>query len=480
MMVVAGCQKTDPLFCGKHPESCDNGNPIVDANPGVSIGGTVSGLSPATGLLLQDNGGDDLDVNNDGAFVFAINVPIGTAYSVMVARQPTLPSETCTVANGSGTANADVHDIAVTCERAAYTVGGTVGGLNTGTSVGLSNGSDTVTSMNGTFTFPTAVRSGDSYLVAVTTQPGSGGPCNVFGGAGTVGNGNVTSVLVNCSASMYAIGGSVTGLNGKATLTNSNNGDTVQLNANGSYAFPKLVSGNYSVSVTQQPMYQPASQTCTVANASGSATGNVTNINVTCVTNAFTVGGNISGLSGTVVLQDNGGDDLSRNADGAFTFATPVASGQTYHVTVHQQPSGQTCSVANGGPATVMNGPVTDVAVSCVQADPGIKCKNTYCTAGLEECCDPNGGQKCQSPTMACGHPYLQCDDSNDCAVGVCCAGLDAMKKNFMGATVCSLTCDTTMHKIILCGDATYQGPCPTGTTCQPFSAAPGTYYACQ
>ena len=30
------------------------------------------------------------------------------------------------------------------------------------------------------------------------------------------------------------------------------------------------------------------------------------------------------GLSGTVVLQDNGGDDLSVSSGGPFTFATPV------------------------------------------------------------------------------------------------------------------------------------------------------------
>ena len=33
----------------------------------------------------------------------------------------------------------------------------------------------------------------------------------------------------------------------------------------------------------------------------------------------------MSGLSGTVVLQDNGGDDLSVSANGSFTFATALA-----------------------------------------------------------------------------------------------------------------------------------------------------------
>ena len=39
----------------------------------------------------------------------------------------------------------------------------------------------------------------------------------------------------------------------------------------------------------------------------------------------YSVGGTVSGLSGTVVLQDNGGDNLSVGANGSFTFATPLA-----------------------------------------------------------------------------------------------------------------------------------------------------------
>ena len=40
----------------------------------------------------------------------------------------------------------------------------------------------------------------------------------------------------------------------------------------------------------------------------------------------YSVGGTVSGLSGTVVLQDNGGDDLSVTASGPFTFATKLAT----------------------------------------------------------------------------------------------------------------------------------------------------------
>ena len=81
-------------------------------------------------------------------------------------------------------------------------------------------------------------------------------------------------------------------------------------------------------------------------------------------TTTYSVGGTVSGLSGTVVLQDNGGDTLNVAANGGFTFATPLASGAAYNVTVATNPTGQTCTVANGS-GTVGSANVTNVAVTC-------------------------------------------------------------------------------------------------------------------
>ena len=81
-------------------------------------------------------------------------------------------------------------------------------------------------------------------------------------------------------------------------------------------------------------------------------------------TSSYTVGGTASGLSGTLVLQDNGGDDLTVGGNGPFTFATPVADGTGYQVTVKTSPAGQTCQVTNGS-GTIAAANVTNVAVSC-------------------------------------------------------------------------------------------------------------------
>jgi len=79
---------------------------------------------------------------------------------------------------------------------------------------------------------------------------------------------------------------------------------------------------------------------------------------------SYSVGGSVSGLAGSVVLQDNGGDDLTVSGNGSFTFATAVAGGAGYAVTVKTQPSGQACTVSAGS-GTVAAANVTSVAVSC-------------------------------------------------------------------------------------------------------------------
>ena len=75
----------------------------------------MSGLL-GSGLVLQQNGGDDLAIAGDGTFTFATPVQDGGSYSVTVFAQPGNPQQTCTVANGSGTVEgADVEDVVVAC-----------------------------------------------------------------------------------------------------------------------------------------------------------------------------------------------------------------------------------------------------------------------------------------------------------------------------------------------------------------------------
>lgn len=257
------------------------------------------------------------------------------------------------------------HRLKITHVPAAnYTVGGSTFGLS-GTLVLANNGDDALT-MNAdqTFTFSNALPPGSSYSVTVQSQPATQ-TCTVSNGNGTITNANVTNVTVTCSTNTFTIGGTVSGLTVTETVVLQNNGgDNLIINSNGSFTFssPVAQDATYNVSV----LTQPTTQVCTVNNNSGTVgTSNITNVQVTCSTNAYTVGGNVSGLSGTVVLQNNGMDDLSLNSNVPFTFPTPVAQGASYNVTVLSQPATQTCTVSNSS-GTMGGSNVTNVSVNCV------------------------------------------------------------------------------------------------------------------
>jgi len=83
----------------------------------LSVGGTVSGLE-GSGLVLQNNGGDDLAISGNGGFTFATALADGSDYAVTVKNQPSAPAQQCTVSNGTGTiSSAAVSNVGVNCEN---------------------------------------------------------------------------------------------------------------------------------------------------------------------------------------------------------------------------------------------------------------------------------------------------------------------------------------------------------------------------
>jgi hypothetical protein len=179
---------------------------------------------------------------------------------------------------------------------------------------------------------------------------------------------SITNVsLAPAVDSTYTVGGTVSGLTGSVTLQNNSSDDIIKTTNDG-FTFTAQAEGtDYVVTVSSQP----SGQTCTVGNGSGTnITANITNVTVTCVTDVvptYSVGGTVSGLTGTgLALQNNGGDTFAVAAAAtAFTFATELLDLATYAVTVSTQPIGQTCSVTNGSGA-IAAADVTDVAVACV------------------------------------------------------------------------------------------------------------------
>jgi hypothetical protein len=165
-----------------------------------TVGGNVSGLTGA-GLVLQDNGGNNLSVAASGNFAFSVALGSGTAYNVTVLTQPS--GQNCSVTNGSGTATANVTTVQVACTNSVqttYTIGGTVSGL-TGSGLVLQNdgGDNLAISASGGFTFSSPVAGGQAYNVTVLTQPSNPAQnCAVGNGSGTA-NANVSNVQVACT-----------------------------------------------------------------------------------------------------------------------------------------------------------------------------------------------------------------------------------------------------------------------------------------
>jgi hypothetical protein len=166
-----------------------------------SIGGAVSGLM-GSGLVLRDNGADDLAVAADGPFTFATKLANGASYQVTVATQPSNPSQFCAVASASGTVKgADVTNVTVTCTSGSFSVGGWVAGLK-GSGLVLQNNKadDLAIAADGMFAFPTKLASGTTYEVTVLKQPAAPEQtCAVTSGTGTITTADVADVQVACS-----------------------------------------------------------------------------------------------------------------------------------------------------------------------------------------------------------------------------------------------------------------------------------------
>ncbi len=241
---------------------------------------TVSGLTGG-GLVLQNNGGDDLSISADGNFRFATEIADGGAYDVTVLTQPSTPNQLCTVTNGSGTISAaDVSNVSITCV-AAYTIGGTVSGL-TGSGLVLQNngGDDLSISADGNFSFATAITDGGAYDVTVLTHPSTPNQlCTVTNGSGTISAADVSNVSITCVAA-YTIGGTVSGLSGSG-LVLQNSGDDLGITTNGPFNFstPVLNGTNYTVTI----LTQPVGRYCSITNASGTVSGaDIINVALEC------------------------------------------------------------------------------------------------------------------------------------------------------------------------------------------------------
>lgn len=164
--------------------------------------------------------------------------------------------------------------------------------------------------------------------------------------------------------SVHSLGGSVSGLHA-AGLILSNGTDTLGVPAgSGSFTMSRSLANGATYALTVQA--QPAGQTCSVANGSGTmGQADIANAVVTCSTHAHQLGGSINGLLSAGLVVANGSDTVSVDS-GATTFALPanVAEGSGYAVTIQNQPTGENCAVS-GGTGTMAESDVSDVTITC-------------------------------------------------------------------------------------------------------------------
>ena len=99
---------------------------------------------------------------------------------------------------------------------------------------------------------------------------------------------------------------------------------------------------------------------------------------------SYTVGGAVSGLVGSgLMLVNNGGDDLAVSADGPVTFASPVAKGAEYRVTVLTQPTSPDADLRRQRRQRHRHHrDVTTVAVACFMAGSASPCPGLESGAG--------------------------------------------------------------------------------------------------
>ena len=170
-----------------------------------TISGTVSGLNQS-GLKLMASANNMVTVAaNATSFKLPNPIAAGSMYAVKAQAQPV--GQSCSIVNGTGTAQANVTNVTVKCTVRTYTIGGVVTGLSSG-GLSLANNADMlpVSSGSSAFVFATHLPMGAAYAVTVQAQP-AGLQCQVSNGSGTMPAAAVTNIIIVCGQWSW-IGGS--------------------------------------------------------------------------------------------------------------------------------------------------------------------------------------------------------------------------------------------------------------------------------
>lgn len=223
-VALAGCNAV---------ETVDDSSVIPRPASTVVINGTVSGLSatrPVELTVVTTNNG-----TNSGSRIVSVRgtnvlrfgaVAAGAGYTITVTKQPF--ARTCTIANGSGTATADVENVTVTCVPSnipRFTLTANIASaLASAPPAGLAvtlrteEGTETITPTAGqtsvTFTLPIFYPganppSFDYAVTATNTVGGTTNTCAVTSGTGSLGTGTGNITTPTVASCLYTVSAAV-------------------------------------------------------------------------------------------------------------------------------------------------------------------------------------------------------------------------------------------------------------------------------
>jgi hypothetical protein len=353
-----------PCGCTGDPAAA---GPLNSTNNAQTVGGVATDGTTIFWVDEDPNGTGEIDLYSCTAANCANTTAV--EYTATNINSPFVSGQYLYFFVADSSANASTYAALIRCPTAkcsagaaalyphgSYEVGGTLSGLIGSVTLEDNAGNTLTVTANGAFAFSSALVSGASYGVTVSTQP-SGETCTVSGGSGIVGNGNVTSIAVNCTASgqapLLTIGGTVSGwLPGPGTLTLQDAvAGTVSVNSTGSFAFPNPVAAgtSYNVRIQSQPVRVP----CTISNGTGSSfNSDITSIAVECGDSQP------SGLTG------DGQFLYWASADGGLR-KMPIAGGSIQSLTSGIDTSGATVAVDGSNVYfTLSNGTVNEAPLT--------------------------------------------------------------------------------------------------------------------
>ncbi len=256
--------------------------------PTLTVGGTVKDLDGT--LVLATAAGDTVTVTTDETssptFTFPKKLFEGDAYAVTISKQPA--QQTCSIASGAtGTASANVTNVAITCTVNTYSMGGSVAGQSGAFVVSAGDKTVDVGAADTTFAVAGLPALG-AYTLAVTTQP-AGQTCTVAAAGTTTSlEGDVTTANITCvNSASYTLGGTSTGISSGHVILQDFDQPTatkyVTVSDDTGFTFPGTRDDGYNYQVDIVPMSNTTGKNCVLTNNDGTVAGaNVTNITITC------------------------------------------------------------------------------------------------------------------------------------------------------------------------------------------------------